>query len=258
MSSAIGAAQTGDSRPGQHDCDTAEGAMSSTVARESTFGKRRAVRPGRPPRDMAGEVDARILDAARHVFLERGLAGASMDEIAALAGAGKPTIYARYPGKEALFTAVVMRNVDATVGRLKIDDALGRSVAERLSNLAATVLRWALANDTVGLMRLAISEARRFPELASSVSRMARGRASEVVAQLLSEVAGSGEPGGLPAFRPDQLPVTTRFFIDLMFTPLIMRALFGETLTVLEAEIEPHVGRGVAFFLAACRQGGVR
>jgi hypothetical protein len=32
-----------------------------------------------------------------------------------------------------------------------------------------------------------------------------------------------------------------------------MRALFGENLTVVRAEIEPHVARTVAFFLAACR-----
>ena len=43
--------------------------------------KRAAVRCGRPPKELAGEVDARILDAARKVFLERGFEGASIDEI---------------------------------------------------------------------------------------------------------------------------------------------------------------------------------
>src|ERR1700734_4400041 len=76
---------------------------------------RHAGRTGRPPRERSGEVDARILDAAKRVFFDRGLAGASMDEIASLAGAGKPTIYARFPNKEALFTAVVMRDLEHTV-----------------------------------------------------------------------------------------------------------------------------------------------
>jgi AcrR family transcriptional regulator len=62
--------------------------------------ERRAVRAGRPPRELAGEVDARILDAARRVFLERGLGGASVDEIASLARAGKPSIYCRVHSKE--------------------------------------------------------------------------------------------------------------------------------------------------------------
>jgi hypothetical protein len=36
-----------------------------------------------------------------------------------------------------------------------------------------------------------------------------------------------------------------------------MRALFGEDLAALRDEIEPPVARTVAFFLAACRHGGV-
>jgi len=50
---------------------------------------------------------------------------------------------------------------------------------------------------------------------------------------------------------------TTRFFQDLVVFPLAMRALFGEQLKELRAEIGPHVKHSVAFFLAACRHGGV-
>src|SRR5580704_11788940 len=92
------------------------GTMTSSKKRS---GGRVAMRTGRPLREFAGEVDQRILDAARSVFLERGLAGASIDEIAATARAGKPTIYARYPDKETLFAAVVMRNVAITVERFE-------------------------------------------------------------------------------------------------------------------------------------------
>jgi AcrR family transcriptional regulator len=52
------------------------------------------------------------LEAARRVFVERGFEGASIDRIADVARAGKPTIYARFPGKEALFTAAIERGVD--------------------------------------------------------------------------------------------------------------------------------------------------
>jgi AcrR family transcriptional regulator len=231
--------------------------MRRLVPLEGNFTKRALVRSGRPPRELAGEVDARILDAARHVFLERGLAGASMDEIARLACAGKPTIYARFPTKEALFTAVVMRNVSAVIARFEDHAPTGGTIDERLASVGATVLHWALVGDTIGIMRLAIAEARRFPGLASSVYRMAHERAAEAVSRLLSEVAQSDALGRLPAFAPDHLAATTRFFHDVVFLPLIMRALFGEELDVLRAEIGPHVARGVPCFLAACRHGGV-
>ena len=66
-------------------------------------------RIGRPPKDLAGEVEQRILDAAQSVFLERGFESPSIDEIAEKAPASKPTIYALFPGKHALFAAIVAR-----------------------------------------------------------------------------------------------------------------------------------------------------
>jgi len=219
--------------------------------------KRRLVRIGRPPRGRVGEVDERILDAAQQVFLEHGLAGASIDEIASLASAGKPTIYARHSGKEALFAAVVKRSIAAVAAHIESQVPTGATIEARLASIGVTVLRWALASGTIDLMRLAVAEARRFPDLASSVHRMARERGAEAVAQLLSEAAHADPLGALPAFAPDRLATTTGFFQELVILPLIMRALYGEKLKSLCAEIEPHVKRSVAFFLAACRHDGV-
>jgi len=231
-------------------------AMTDTLSTEKRSSGRRIGRIGRPRRELAGKVDDRILDAARRAFIKRGLAGASIDEIASMARAGKPTIYARFPNKMALFAAVVMRNVVTVTGRFAGHAPSGTTVEERLTNLGATMLEWALAGDTVDLMRVAISEANRFPDLADSVHGMARRCGEETVGRLLSDVAQS-DGLALPAFSPERLATTTQFFMDLVFKPMIMRALFGEKLKALRAEIGPHVARSVAFFLAACRHGGV-
>src|ERR1700736_3620311 len=106
--------------------------------------RRAVVRFGRPPKERAGEVEERILDAARKVFLERGFEGASIDEIAEAARSGKPTIYARFPGKEALFTAVVMQSVAANVERFKAYTPTGATIEQRLESGAVTVLEWIL------------------------------------------------------------------------------------------------------------------
>jgi AefR-like transcriptional repressor, C-terminal domain len=107
-------------------------------------------------------------------------------------------------------------------------------------------------------MRVTISEARRFPDLASNVHRMARQRGEEAVARVLSEAAQSDTVASLPAFAPERIATTTRLFMDLIVLPIIIRALFGEKLETLRAEIGPHVARSVAFFLAACRDAGVK
>jgi AcrR family transcriptional regulator len=216
-----------------------------------------AGRVGRPPRERAGEVDARILAAARRVFLERGLAGASIDEIAGIARAGKPTIYARFPNKEALFAAVAMGNVAATAERFEGHVPTGSTVDERLAGLGAAVVHWVLAGDIVAVMRLGISEARRFPDLAINVHLAARRRGEEVVGKLLAEAAQSDALDSLPAFAPPRLATTARFFLDLVVWPILTRALFGEKLKDLRSEVESDVARSVAFFLAACRHGGV-
>src|SRR6478752_3497019 len=231
--------------------------METISGNETRLRGRRAGRIGRPPRELAGEVDTRILDAARRVFLERGLAGTSMDEIARLARAGKPTIYARFPNKEALFAAVVMRSIAVNIARYSAHAPTGATIEERLESVAVTVLRWILVSDSIRLMRIAIAEASRFPDLASSVFGMGRERAAQAVARLLAEAAQSDELGTLQAFAPERLTSTTQFFQDLVLLPLVLRALFGEKLKQLRAEIGPHVKRSVAFFLAACRNGGV-
>lgn len=214
-----------------------------------------AARSGRPPRARAGEVEERILDAATRVFLERGFGGASIEEIAETARAGKPTIYARFPGKQALFTAVVARRVQQSTAPETIT-VTGATIEERLASVATIILRRVLVAESVGLMRAAIAEAQRFPDLASSVHRMARERGTEAIALLVRGLAEADGMGNLPAFAPDRLTATTRRFVDLNLLPMMLRALFGEDLSVLHDEVAPHVASTVAFFLAACRRSG--
>ena len=215
--------------------------------------RRTAVRAGRPPKELAGAVEERILDAARKVFLARGFDGASIDEIAETARSGKPTIYARFPGKEALFTAVVTQIVAANVARVEAHAATDGTIEQRLRSIAVTALEWILLGDSIGLMRIAIAEAARFPDLASRVYAMARERGGRPVARLLAEAAQSDELGALPAFAPEHVMTTTQMFQELVILPLAIRALFGEKLSKVRAEIEPHARRSVALFLGACR-----
>jgi AcrR family transcriptional regulator len=228
--------------------------MDGGSAMEAGSAVRGLVRCGRPRRESAGAVEGRILDAAAKVFLGRGFSGASVDEIAEVASAGKPTIYARFPNKEALFAAVIERLVRQETGLEGVSCA-GASLDERLKALAAAILNTVLAPETIGLIRVAVAEACRFPELATSVSRMARERKAEAVRRLLAEFADCERTKALPAFAPDRLPETARRFLELVGPPMLLRALFGEDLDALRAEIGPHAARSVAFFLAACSCG---
>jgi AcrR family transcriptional regulator len=225
---------------------------------EKASAARGAVRSGRPPKVLAGEVEERVLDAACKVFLDRGFEGASIEEIAEVARAGKPTIYARFPNKKALFAAALMRQFlarDARVGSYILG---GSTVEEALTNIGVTLVRESLTKEWIGLVRLAIAEASRFPDLGNDICRTARERGGETLARLLAEIAESGELGTLPAFSPENCRTAARYFAELILLPMLLRALAGEKPESLHAEIVPHVSQRVAFFLAACRHSGVR
>lgn len=215
------------------------------------------MRSGRPPKELAGEVDERILDAARKIFLEQGFKGASCDEIAQAARSGKQTIYARFGNKRELFTAVVTRDLASRIAESESAVLTGATIEERLVSAGTFMLQLALDPERIGLMRLAIAETHRFPDLASTVSRTAFQLSTEVGARLLREATRSDELGTLAAFAPERLATTARLFLNLVVVPLLMRSLFEKDLDVLRGEIAPHVARNVTFFLAACRHGGV-
>ncbi len=111
--------------------------MTRPSATKSQPAARAAGRCGRPPRELAGEVDERILEAARKVFLERGFEGASVEEIAEVARSGKPTIYARHPNKQALFIAAYTSAFAAKSARLASHTPVGTTIEERLTNFGA-------------------------------------------------------------------------------------------------------------------------
>jgi hypothetical protein len=152
---------------------------------------------------------------------------------------------------------VVMREVLSPIEQFETDLPIGAPAEERLVTAGLAMLDWGVASDRIALMRLAIAEVQRFPDLASTVSQTAREAGAELAARLLGEVAQSSELGTLPAFAADRLATTARFFVALVIVPIMLQALFRENLGPLRAEIGPHVARSVAFFLAACRNGGV-
>lgn len=109
--------------------------------------------------------ERRILDAAFRVFSLAGYAGASMDAIADAARVSKPTLYQYFGSKEALFAAMM----DSA------RDVMLEPFAQGGGDMVAQLYRfaWAYADvvmrpDLLGLARLVIGEAARFPEIGAA------------------------------------------------------------------------------------------
>jgi AcrR family transcriptional regulator len=207
-------------------------------------------RPGRPSKDQAGDVKARILDAAQRVFLKRGYQSASLDEIAETAPASKPTIYAHFPGKEALFEAVVARVIEGLTD-FEGFAPKGRSVQDRLASLGVEVVE-RFIDETIGITRATIAEAERFPALSRQVHEHGRDSAAAAVSHVLSDATHTLSRGARGPFGPKRSVSTAQIFLDLILLPMIMRALMGEGAKELRSELPAFARERVSFFLAAC------
>ena len=112
---------------------------------------------------------ATILRAANRLFGNEGFAQVSMDEVAAEAGVTKPTVYAHFGSKEALFETLIAdvfsRSHGAELPPVQTIDEVGDVMAEWASNR----LDWLLADDTVGLMKAASAEGIRRPDWAQNL-----------------------------------------------------------------------------------------
>ncbi len=122
---------------------------------------------GRPSVVQAQQLREAFLEAATQSFLDKGYAATSIEAIAREAGVAKITIYRQFENKEALFSEVIHRALDHT--RASMQAALRgdkTSTEERLLELIEGIYLGASEPRTLGLLRLVIAEATRFPELA--------------------------------------------------------------------------------------------
>jgi AcrR family transcriptional regulator len=89
----------------------------------------------------------RILDAARILFLRNGLRGTTMEAIAREARIAKPTLYAHFPEKDAVFLAILEQLLDAKIAAFDAGLDGDGPVADRVG--AALAAEFAVIADTL-------------------------------------------------------------------------------------------------------------
>src|SRR5215204_6288141 len=87
------------------------------------------------PRGRPREFDIdEALDRALEVFWRRGYEGASLPELTEAMGINRPSLYAAFGNKEALFRKAIDRYVDRTAAPVReaLREPMARGVVERL------------------------------------------------------------------------------------------------------------------------------
>ena len=116
------------------------------------------VRSGRPPREMQNTAGEKIIQTATMLFASRGFAGTSMEQVASQCGAGKDTVYRRFPSKVALFEAVVEQAHRRAMARLEDLPPMEGNALERLKALLRELLHINMLPDLIALKRITFSE----------------------------------------------------------------------------------------------------
>ncbi len=147
---------------------------------------------GRP----SGLTGDELIAVARTVFLERGYAGASMDEVARRARVSKASLYREHASKSALYAAVVRQW--AAAGRDAMRPALERlrgsdDVRAGLIALGETMRAGILSEPVLAMRRLVTSEAATQPDVAATYLSDSWDRNIADLAETLEAITASGD-----------------------------------------------------------------
>lgn len=187
------------------------------MAKESTLVATRPARRGaggRPTREEAVRRDARLLDVATKLFMERGFDCTSIDAVAETAGVSKPTVYARYHDKRDLFAAVLRATIQRWLAPLSAAAEAAkvnpRSVETTLHDLSRHMLAHASTPEVLMLRRTLAAQSVQFPELAKLAHEEGWLRGVRAVAMLLQQFADRGQ------IKLDDPAVTADLFLSLV------------------------------------------
>jgi AcrR family transcriptional regulator len=188
---------------------------------------RPASRTDKPARHRRKEArPAELTAAALELFVEKGYAATRLDDVAALAGVSKGTLYLYFDSKEALFKAVVREGLLPAL-------AEGEALVAGFTGGSADLLRevatgmWALigAQRIGGIPKLIFAEARNFPEIARFYHEEVILRGTALIRSVIERGIARGE------FRPANIDAA----IHVVLAPVLMRMIWRHSLDLCAA-----------------------
>jgi TetR/AcrR family transcriptional regulator, mexJK operon transcriptional repressor len=183
-----------------------------------------------------------IAAVAQKIFLELGFSEATMQTIAASAGASKETLYRHFGSKEELFAEIVRARAASVFSGT--GEALLRGEPEEvLTRVGHNLLQLLSGEQSLCLYRLVIAEAPRAPELGHIFLEQGP---RQVLRQLTAQIASAAEANLLDCSDPE---LAAKLFLGALVGNRHVHALIApEVMT--EEEIDRHVDATVAMFLA--------
>jgi TetR/AcrR family transcriptional repressor of mexJK operon len=158
------------------------------------IGKGRITMPRRTEQ-YVGPGDKRrraMIEAAWELFLRKGYADVSLDEIIRKAGGSKSSIYEFFGGKEGLFFAISEEVTARVLADIQLPDTAGMPIRDSLRRIGFALGRDILSEHGIGLYRLSVSISRTFPKVARTFYASGPRTGQRAFADFLAKEARAG------------------------------------------------------------------
>jgi AcrR family transcriptional regulator len=164
------------------------------------------------------ELREHILWIAKTVFLEAGFERASMDVVAARAGASKRSVYAHFESKEKLFLAVIELVRGLFLGKVKRPEDYADDPAEALTRFCGRYVEMLTYRGAIQMSRLTVAETARFPEAAAHYFDLMFAQVAERLAAYLASKF---------ALDPARAQAAAQRLLGQVLYPRYPRTLYG-------------------------------
>lgn len=198
---------------------------------------------GRPKSGTTALRIERLLDDATRVFLEYGYGLSSIDILAREAHVAKRTIYQRFGNKAQLFGAVVRRLSDSILAPFPNLSEDTRPIEQVLTAFADQLIARVTSNEAIGLQRIVIGEASRFPELAKLYYDNGPSRALAALANYLQH------QNELGVIKLIDATIAAEQFLNMVLGELHRQALLGVNELPDPEQVKRRVSLAVKLFL---------
>lgn len=170
--------------------------------------------------DLKGGKEQQILKGAKSAFLDLGYEGASTDEIVRRAGVSKGTLYNYFPDKRTLFAAVVHMECEEQARRIFTVDPYTENIEDALRRIARDYATLMISPFMQGILRVVVSEAERFPELARVFYESGPKLGHERLTHLLGTAVARDK------LQIDDIALAAHQFIQLGRSEIFFKRLF--------------------------------
>jgi AcrR family transcriptional regulator len=208
-----------------------------------TMGKRPR---GRPPTRSDDETRHLIAEAARREFIARGYAGAYIDDVAKGAGVSKKTLYRLVPAKADLFKTSVTDRIATFMLAIDEETTGSHDIATALERVLTEYGKLTLSVETIAIQKLVISEADRFPELATTFYADAIIATQTVLASFLARQCALG------LIELDDPRAAAGMLRGMMILEPQRGVMIGKLAAPSAKEIEDRARACVGLFLRGC------